>query len=255
MKSTYAAGNDDIYAGFETDFEVTKERAFFDWMQRQKTYFGELMGQQQKAEFERAFEMADNVQRREMLEALRQLSAVAQPELLKSVSHREHCLMAKTENPELTAMTSQMVKVKTLGVAPPRIRNEDLPLPGERMPPDAFRGGNNTARPPPQRPATASLVDLKFTSPTAKHQPLASDSSRPGSAAGFYPRGARPGTPSQAAAFSERMSRPLSAMAERQQHVSGVGRQRAASAAGSTRGGGPRLQSRRRSRSRHFRAR
>ena len=245
MKSTYAAGNDDVYSGFETDFDVTKERAFFDWMQRQKTYFGELMGPQQKADFERAFELADNEQRREMLEGLRQLSAVAQPELLKSFSHTEHCLMAKTENPELTAMTSHMVKIKTLGTAPPMIRTEDLPPPGHKMPPDAFRGGNNsTARQQQQqRPASAaSRVDLSFTSPLGakqmqqqKQQQQASPLSRPGSAAGFYPsKGGRPATPT-----GPEKTSPLSLMAERQASLMMEGgvRQRPASATGHSLGG------------------
>ena len=238
MKSTYAAANDDVYAEFKTDFDTTKERAFFEWMQRQKTYFGELMQPAERAEFERQFEAADVDRRREMLEGLRQLTSVIRPDTIKSHSQTMHCPMAKTEDPELTAMTSEMTKIKTLGTAPPIIRTEDLPPPGQKMPPEAFRGVGATfggaragaagGKSLPPRPASAtSRVDLSFSGAAAPAQQSSfPQSQRPSSVAGQHHR-ARPGTPSGLGAGGwggsgpsgngpPESMRPLSAMAQRQ---------------------------------------
>lgn len=42
MKSTYTAGNEDVVS-YDLGFDVTKERAFHDWMLKQKTYYGDLL--------------------------------------------------------------------------------------------------------------------------------------------------------------------------------------------------------------------
>ena len=214
MKSTYAAGNDEVYAGFTTDFDITKERAFHEWMLRQKTYYGDLMQPAQRAEFERAFAAASTEQRREMLEGLRQLSAVARPDALKSVSQVDHCAMAKSENPELTAMTMEMVRIKTMGHTPAVVHTEDLPPPGQRMPPDAFRGGaaTSTAEKAQQssvRPTSAcglSRVDLALGSMAAEPRP---SSARPHVSRAVVRPGSGRSNPPEA-------MRPLSAMAHRQ---------------------------------------
>ncbi len=86
MKSTYAAANEDTYPSFVTDFDSTKERMFFEWMLKQKTYFGDLMTPEMRADFEKAFAAATTEEKREMLEGLRQAVAVAQPDLIRSHS-------------------------------------------------------------------------------------------------------------------------------------------------------------------------
>ncbi len=115
-------------------------------------------------------------------------------------------MMAKTEDPVLTAMTAEAVKVKTMGRAPPVVQLDDLPPPGQRMPPDAFRGGPTASQlkkgqqKQQRRPATANAkVELHrqtFRSNSAQKQ--------------------RPATAQQQRGSILEMVRPLSSMAQRQ---------------------------------------
>ncbi|GAX76536.1 hypothetical protein CEUSTIGMA_g3982.t1 [Chlamydomonas eustigma] len=220
MKSAYTAANNDTYPSFVTDFDATKERKYFEWMVTQKTYYGDLLPPEKKAEFERAFDEASLEKKREILEGLRQVTAVVKPDSIKSQSQAIHRPMTRTEDPVLLAMTSEMIKVKTMGLAPPIIHAEDLPPPGQRMPPDAFRGevslGSSLVRKPgmmKQRPASAApgLSTQTLQLSGREDGAEASVRTRPASAAGWGSRS--PGHPS--GTIPETM-RPLSAMAQRQ---------------------------------------
>jgi hypothetical protein len=210
MKSTYTAANNDTYPHFVTDFDATKERTFFDWMQRQKTYYGELMTPEKRLEFEKVFEAADVAKKREILESLRQVTSVVRPDSLKSHSQDVHCMMAKTEDPVLTAMTSHMVKVKTMGSAPPIIRSEDLPPPGQKMPPGAFYGNTMEKKASVQRPASAgAVINLSFGNEKAAstERPSSAWAMRGGSSGGGRPSS---GTQGQRPQSRGTMTRPLS---------------------------------------------
>ncbi|KAG1674204.1 hypothetical protein FOA52_013824 [Chlamydomonas sp. UWO 241] len=135
MQSTYNAGNDDaVDPSTVKAVEAAKEKAFFAWMVKQKTYYGDLMKKLPQEDLEALAGGASLEKKREILDCLRQMYAVAQPNAMKSVSHTDFKLMARVEDEALTAMMMEMVRLKTMGHPPPVIRAEDMPKPGGPVP-------------------------------------------------------------------------------------------------------------------------
>ena len=66
-------------------------------------------------ELEAKFQEGNLEEKRVILGTLRTLAAVSRPDLDKSHSQAEHCLMAKTDDPELNAMMKEQTRVKTFG--------------------------------------------------------------------------------------------------------------------------------------------
>mmetsp|Transcript_23489 Transcript_23489/g.51554 ORF Transcript_23489/g.51554 Transcript_23489/m.51554 type:complete len:728 (-) Transcript_23489:764-2947(-) len=134
MKSTYTSSNEDVVKEV-TNFDVLKEQAFFEWMQKQDTYYGDLLTKLKKEDMRKLFSAGSLEERREILEALRQVYAVVQPDHLKSHSQSVHRPMVRTEDDQLLLLLREQTKLKTMGRPPPVVRPEDLPPPGQSMPP------------------------------------------------------------------------------------------------------------------------
>jgi hypothetical protein len=75
---------------FKTESDVTKEKAYFKWMQRQQTYYGDLLKKGKHPGVDAILERGTLEEKRELLEALRQAAAVARPEMQVSHSQATH---------------------------------------------------------------------------------------------------------------------------------------------------------------------
>lgn len=157
-RTTYGITNDEVVKQ-QTGFEQVKEREHFKWVQRQKTYYSDLF--KDPSAMDAVFAAASDAQKREIVAALRQAHAVAEPEKFKSHSQATHGPMARTEDPSLTALLTESVKARTLGVSRPppaarRTANEASTSYGD--------GGARPRTAGAPRPGTAelkpSLVDL-----------------------------------------------------------------------------------------------
>lgn len=119
MKSTYNAGNDSaVDTGMVKALEADKEAAFFKWMRKQKTYYGELLTAENKEGIEAATDGADLQHKRDILNCLRQAYAVARPEAIKSLSHSSYQPVAKAEDEQLKHMLMDMVSWGSVRTVP-----------------------------------------------------------------------------------------------------------------------------------------
>lgn len=83
--------------------------------QRQKTYYGDLLARAKGQDLESVLAVADDDQKREILNALRQLHAAVDPDQIKSHSQAVHCEMRGIQNLELEAKLKEYTKRKTMG--------------------------------------------------------------------------------------------------------------------------------------------
>ncbi|KAG2451867.1 hypothetical protein HYH02_003643 [Chlamydomonas schloesseri] len=147
MCTTYNRTNDEV-CKLETTTDQVREQEFFKWMQRQKTYYGDLLARAPGQDLESVLSVADDEQKRDILNALRQLHAVVDPDQIKSHSQAVHCDMRGIQNLDLEAKLKEFTKRKTMGGPHTELA---IRKPGAAK---------------PQRPATAELrpntVDLTF---------------------------------------------------------------------------------------------
>ncbi|KAG2441694.1 hypothetical protein HXX76_003310 [Chlamydomonas incerta] len=114
MRTTYNTTNDEV-CKLETTTDKVREQEFFKWMQRQKTYYGDLLARAKAQDLESVLAVADDEQKREILNALRQLHAVVDPDQIRSHSQAVHCAMRGIPNYELEAKLKEYTKRKTMG--------------------------------------------------------------------------------------------------------------------------------------------
>eukprot|EP00198_Chlamydomonas_reinhardtii_P008874 XP_001698211.1 flagellar associated protein [Chlamydomonas reinhardtii] len=114
MRTTYNTTNDEV-CKLETTTDKVREQEFFKWMQRQKTYYGDLLARAKGQDLESVLAGADDDQKREILNALRQLHAAVDPDQIKSHSQAVHCEMRGIQNLELEAKLKEYTKRKTMG--------------------------------------------------------------------------------------------------------------------------------------------
>lgn len=72
MRTTYASTNDEVHPGRSATDEL-REREFFKWMRKQRTYYGDLLARAQREDLESFLEVANDEQKRDILQALRQV--------------------------------------------------------------------------------------------------------------------------------------------------------------------------------------
>ncbi|PNG99560.1 hypothetical protein TSOC_014658 [Tetrabaena socialis] len=84
-------------------------------MLRQKTYYGDLLSKSKAADLEAMMAGASDEQKREILETLRRLHAVADPPQLKSHSQTIHYDVRRMEDPELLAKLREHTRSRTMG--------------------------------------------------------------------------------------------------------------------------------------------
>lgn len=135
MKSTYTASNDQLNGPRGSLYsDVISEEGLHKWVIKQKTYYGDLLTEDKAKELEAKFQEGNLEEKRVILGTLRTLAAVSRPDLDKSHSQAEHCLMAKTDDPELNAMMKEQTRVKTFGNPTRMVHTSDLPAIGEPFP-------------------------------------------------------------------------------------------------------------------------
>ncbi|GLI58410.1 hypothetical protein VaNZ11_000112 [Volvox africanus] len=141
MRTTYNTLNDEVVK-FKTDAEAVREREFFKWMQKQKSFYGDLLSKDKIKDLDEVLANATDEQKHEILQALRTTHAVADDCFDRTRSHSQavHCPMRRMEDETVEAMRRSYNKV----------RNTGQPL---AMAPVARRAATAAAR----RPATAEL--------------------------------------------------------------------------------------------------
>ncbi|GFR52674.1 hypothetical protein Agub_g15298 [Astrephomene gubernaculifera] len=115
MRTTYNTVNDEVVRP-RTEADATREREFFKWMRRQKSYFGDLLTKAKAQDLDSILEVADDEQKRDILEAFRMLHAVAEPCFDRTRSHSQavHCPMSRMDD-GLDAKMALNTKLRTMG--------------------------------------------------------------------------------------------------------------------------------------------
>ncbi len=72
MRTTYTSTNEEVHPGRSATDEL-REREFFKWMRKQRTYYGDLLARAKREDLEAFLEVADDEQKRDILQALRQV--------------------------------------------------------------------------------------------------------------------------------------------------------------------------------------
>ncbi|KAG2488316.1 hypothetical protein HYH03_013166 [Edaphochlamys debaryana] len=160
-KTTYNRVNDEVVQ-FRTGTDAVKEREFFKWMLRQKTYFGDLLTKAKAANLESIFEVADEEQKRDILQALRQAHAVADPDQVRSHSQSVHTEMKSIQDPELEAQLKETTKYRTMGGA-----HTEMALRFQR----AAKQGKLKQRPSTATELRPSKVELSFSADMSSGRP------------------------------------------------------------------------------------
>ncbi|KXZ52604.1 hypothetical protein GPECTOR_9g649 [Gonium pectorale] len=116
MRTTYNSTNDEVVR-YRTDAEAIREREFFKWMLRQKSFYGDLLSKASAKDLEALMHAASDEQRREILEALRSAHAVADPCFDRTRSHSQavHCEMRRLEETQPLSRLQMNTKLRIMG--------------------------------------------------------------------------------------------------------------------------------------------
>ncbi|GLC43693.1 hypothetical protein PLESTM_001505300 [Pleodorina starrii] len=115
-RTTYNSLNDEVVK-YRTDAEAVREREFFKWMAKQKTFYGDLLTKDKIKDLETLLAGASDEQKHEILATLRTTHAAADFAFDHTRSHSQgvHLPMQRTEDPATEALRRAHNKVRNMG--------------------------------------------------------------------------------------------------------------------------------------------
>ncbi|EFJ48129.1 hypothetical protein VOLCADRAFT_117641 [Volvox carteri f. nagariensis] len=116
LRTTYNTVNDEVVK-FKTDAEAVREREFFKWMQKQKSFYGDLLSKEKTKDLDQLLAGATDEQKHEILQVLRTLHAASDDCFDRTRSHSQgvHCPMRRMEDEATEAMRRTHNKVRNMG--------------------------------------------------------------------------------------------------------------------------------------------
>lgn len=159
LRSVYDITNDEVYQdpgppSARGGAQPPGEAGFFRWLARQRTYYRGLFKEGVQPAIDQKLLIHGQ---HGTLDALRQLSAVARPDLLISHSQATHHPMRTCEDPELTALIRERTRIRTMGFPPPQIEGT-YPTIAARMRDVELAASGGQSQQPTNEPTKVDIV-------------------------------------------------------------------------------------------------